>query len=461
MTRNDFEALADPSNGWNLGYVKEIRVPTPQDIVALPGTGAGQTIIEYSNGFKLAIDANTKTFAEGKQGVDASRFTGYSYTEPTEKKSPLQAKADREYAEAQGRLARANAEHQEAVNAGIGTRDTEAQIASATATKNKADADRRVVERELAAGKPEAEVAQIVQGTANQTTTAQASAQQAATGQGQLILNSTIAEIDRRWKEGQIDNETRRILSNHAWQRWQADNTNTQTVMSAAAKGLEADLTERNQNITLDNSRTAAANSGFSDDTKTVQGYTQWLNPNGAEDLIYNGMVGLAGLRKAQIQDWGGLQDHKAVRRPAVIEQLGYNTPIAVRSLETNDEIEQQLADIRAGRESRGIMTQPVTAPKVTPTVVTVPAPTSAPAVVVTPAPPVSTQVRDTDYRIDPQVSNAGPSQSFITSNNMLTGSTIQPRPIQYAQGGEPIAVRDLFGRTRPVVGSSRYAWLR
>jgi hypothetical protein len=231
--------------------------------------------------------------------------------------------------------------------------------------------------------------------------------------------------------------------------------------MSAAAKGLEADLTERNQNITLDNSRTAAANSGFSDDTKTVQGYTQWLNPNGAEDLIYNGMVGLAGLRKAQIQDWGGLQDHKAVRRPAVIEQLGYNTPIAVRSLETNDEIEQQLADIRAGRESRGIMTQPVTAPKVTPTVVTVPAPTSAPAVVVTPAPPVSTQVRDTDYRIDPQVSNAGPSQSFITSNNMLTGSTIQPRPIQYAQGGEPIAVRDLFGRTRPVVGSSRYAWLR
>jgi hypothetical protein len=39
----------------------------------------------------------------------------------------------------------------------------------------------------------------------------------------------------------------------------------------------------------------------------------------------------------------------------------------------------------------------------------------------------------------------------------MLLGSTLQP--IRYAQGGTPIAVRDLFGQTRPT--RDRYGWLR
>jgi hypothetical protein len=459
MTINDFYALADPSNGLGLGAVKEVRAPSAADIPQF-GAAPPLAVVEYANGMKLGISAPPDSLVDGGAGVTAEQITGFAF-DPPKAKSPLQEQAELDQARAQARLATANAAHREALNRGVGTRDVEAQIAQARAGVAEAGARTQKIEQELASGKTEAEVAQIVGATAATLSQAQSAATNAATGQGRLVLDATLGEIDRRYKEGLIDNETRRILSNHAWQRWQADNTNTQTVVAAAGKGLEADLTERNQNIALDNTRLNAANSGFSDDSRTATSLNEWMDQG--SDSAYWMLKGLQGMRTARVKDWGGLQEHAPVRRPEVLEQLGYRTPIALRSLETVDDIERQKEDIRSGRAAAGIMTEPVRVPVVAPAplpavVRPAAAAPAAPAVVRPAPPPTVTPEQAEEYRrnnINPATGEPI-SQSHIQSN-LLVGSSLA-QPVRYAQGGTPIAVRDLFGRARPV--AARHAWL-
>lgn len=472
LTVNDFEILSDPANGRNLGYLKRMEAPTQAELEkASPFGTVPKTVIEYSNGLKLFLPISVDEIRDPQQGVTEAHLESFDFTPPS-KKSPTLEAVEIEEAKARAALGRANAKRQEDLNAGRHpTRESEAQIAQADATAAQARANTRKIESELASGKTEAEVAQIYSNIGVNTSQATTGAENAATNRGRLLLDTTVAEIERRYKEGLIDNETRRILSNHAWQRWQADNANTQTVVAAAGKGLEADLTERNQNIALDNTRTNAANTGFSDDTKTVTTMAQYIDPKMAQDILYNGLVGLAGLRKSTVQDWGGLQQFGPVRRPGVLEQLGYNTPVTLNSLPTVDDIERQKDDIRAGRRAAGLETQPVVVPTVTPTqvpVVTAPArPGVAPAaparpVAPTPPPPRTAPLAPIypgeggpQSTLPPQPPDQ-PSQAYLTSNGLLLSSI---QPVQFAQGGTPIAVRDPFGRTRPT--RDRYAWLR
>lgn len=481
LKSDDFSNLP-PEYQVALGRVKQIRPPGQADS-GLGGLDPSrpQTIVEYENGVKLIVNAPAEKLQPNGDGVSGDDIVGFDYTRPTGKTN-TEIEAEIRQAEAAARLSNAQAARLEELNKGnLPTQEAQANIDKAKADLAKTSADTDAVRRALAAGRPEAEVQQILAGTAATTSQAQSASENAATNRGRLVLDATLAEIDRRYKEGTIDNETRRILQNSAWNRWQADNTNTQTVLAAAGKGLEAELTQRNQNIALDNTRVNAASSGFSDDARTATTMAQYIDPSIAENVLYNGLLGLSGLRKATVKDWGGLQTYAPVTVPGIIQQLGYNTPINLRSLDSDDEIEQRVDDIRNGRQVRDTMTQPVgPAPLQTPTPVptyTVPKPavvptTPAPAPVrpsalppepANPAMPVP--VVEPTFRGDGSVSMAPPQQPApyspspsLTQSNTILASTLG-QPIRYAQGGTPIAVKDLFGQVRPVV-SRRYGWL-
>jgi hypothetical protein len=179
------------------------------------------------------------------------------------------------------------------------------------------------IQANLAAGKgsnTDAQIAQIEASHAGSAATIGNT--QAAQANVDLAYVQAVAQVLE--KQGYAANQAYQMALDYATKKATVDQANTNTVVNAATSLLNNDTVNRN-------ARLNAATSGFSQDVQQALALNDTM-PIGSGDAA-KVLAALTGLRHATAGKWGAFDE----KVPPVLQQLGYNTPIGMASLDYDD----------------------------------------------------------------------------------------------------------------------------
>lgn len=202
----------------------------------------------------------------------------------------------------------------------------------------------------------------------NQTTHATAATESAAasttnaeTGRANTNLAYIQAVAQVLQQKGYSWNQALTLAQNWAIEQTKVDQSNTNLAVNAANAIYGGDREQRAQDVSLANNRLNASNTGFSDDLRQAMSLNETMKPG--SDKAADALIGMMGMRYLLAKKYGGLDEIPREQVPAILKQLGLNTPIKLPSMMSPREI---IDVAQAAQEAGGITGWPDTS-KITP----------------------------------------------------------------------------------------------